>query len=51
MDTYILDHTLQLQSTWIYLKQELQTELFLDLQSKKLCLKDDLISEMNEVKE
>ena len=49
MDTYMLDHNLQLQSTLTELKQKLRTEFFLDLQLEKSRIKDELVNDRTEM--
>ena len=46
MDAYVLDHTITLQTTMTDLKQEIRTELFVDLQTEKTRLKNELLREL-----
>ena len=47
MDIYILDHNIQLQTTMEEIKNEIRTELFLNLQNEKIRIKNELITELH----
>ena len=51
MDSHILTHTISLQDTLNSLRQEILTELFLELNLEKDCLKHKLIKELDSHKE